>query len=510
MSHGIDNVLEYLEESAGRYPEQTAVIEENGCCSYRELLLNSKAVGSFLADQVSLQKNTPVGVYMEKGIHALYAFFGTVYAGGFYCLLNPELPESRLCQILSVLHPFVIVTDDVHYERALELFPTIIVLRVEELLCGRVKEDVLSNIREQSIDADPLYVNFTSGSTGTPKGIIVSHRSVIDFIGHFTERFDITAEDIIANQAPFDFDVSVKDIYSSLCVSATLVIVPRRMFSAPTELIDYLIRHRVTTMIWAVSALCLISTFHGLDYKTPETVNKILFSGEVMPKKHLDSWRIHLPEAMFVNLYGPTEITCNCTYHVLSKERDYADGIPIGSPFANEDVFLLDGENRRIKSAGEVGEICVRGSALALGYYNLPEGHQSGFVQNPLNPHYPERIYRTGDLGSYSENGELYFCGRKDFQIKYLGHRIELEEIDRAIANVHGVERCCCVFDRDRERLIGFYVGSIGKKELHTALKESLPVYMIPGMLRQIDAMPLTKNGKIDRAFLLGKDRCKT
>ena len=372
----------------------------------------------------------------------------------------------------------------------------------EELRETEEDPAALAAAQDAAIDTDPVYINFTSGSTGTPKGIVVCHRSIVDFIDCFTQLFHITERDIIANQAPFDFDVSVKDIYSALKTGATLVIVPRRLFSAPVQLLDFLCDHQVTTLIWAVSALCLVSTFHGLDYKTPTTVNKVLFSGEVMPLKHLRSWREHLPEAMFVNLYGPTEITCNCTYHILQSERDYSGGIPIGRHFPNEDVFLLDEQNHKITQPDAIGELCVRGTALALGYYCAPEQTTTHFVQNPLNPCYPELIYRTGDLARYDENGELVFSGRKDFQIKYMGHRIELEEIERAISAIDGVERCCCLFDEKKSRLKGFYVGTIEKDQLHEAMKATLPVFMIPGFLRKVEEMPLTKNGKIDRKQL--------
>ncbi|MDD2960041.1 MAG: amino acid adenylation domain-containing protein [Lachnospiraceae bacterium] len=492
----IYNVLNYLEESACCYPDKTAVIDEQGSCSYAELQDCCKRIGTGLSSKIKI--GMPVIAYMEKGMNALGAFFGIVYAGGFYSLLSPELPKTRLAQMKSVLQAEVVITDREHQAAAEEIFSDAKIVLIEELKTVQIEEEVLTSIRQRSIDGNPLYVNFTSGSTGTPKGIAVSHRSVIDFIGCFTELFSITKEDVIANQAPFDFDVSVKDIYSAMRTGATLVILPRRLFSAPAELIDALCQYKITTMIWAVSALCLISICHGLDYKTPETIKKVLFSGEVMPYKHLNNWREHLPEAQFVNLYGPTEITCNCTYHILEPERDYKNGIPIGIPFPNENVFLLDEGDQKVREPETIGEICVRGTALALGYYRSPEQTAACFVQNPVNTAFPERIYRTGDLGRYSENRELYFSGRKDFQVKYMGHRIELEEVEGAMSAIDGVERCRCTFDTRRSKLKGYYVGTVEKDALHAILQQQLPVYMIPGQLKRLEAMPLTKNGKID------------
>lgn len=497
------NVLSYLEQSALRYADKAAVIDGQRQYTYAELRNRSRHIGGILASHT--EKGKPVAVYMEKGADALCAFFGIVYAGCCYSMLNPELPDTRLAHIQSVLQAGVVITDRSLKSSAGEIFAGAEIMLIEDLLlCESGSGQPADVLLRETIDTDPLYINFTSGSTGEPKGIVVSHRSVIDFINIFTEQFNIESTDIIANQAPFDFDVSVKDIYSAIKTGATLAVVPRELFSAPAKLLDFLSDHQVTVMIWAVSALSLISTFHGLDYRTPSTVRKVMFSGEVMPYKHLKDWRLHLPETQFVNLYGPTEITCNCTFHILDNRRDYSDGIPIGRPFENEDVFLLDEENNRICGAGKTGELCVRGTALAAGYYNLPEQTSRHFVQNPLNTCYPELIYRTGDLAVYDENGDLFFCGRKDFQIKYMGHRIELEEIEREMSAIEGVEHCCCVFDEKKSRLKGFYVGSIEKDKLHATMKERLPIFMVPGFIRRIEAMPLTKNGKIDRRALNG------
>lgn len=488
------NVLEYLENISN----DNKVIDKNGSITYKDLQVVSKKIGSGLAKYV--KNNDPVPVYMEKGIPCLEVFMGSLYAGGFYSLLNAGLPKMRLEQIISVLDVYYVVTDKEHLENAKEFFPNKELILYEDLVDSEIDDELLSNIRTRKLDVDPVYANFTSGSTGVPKGVVVGNRSIIDFIDNFTSTFGINETDIIANQAPFDFDVSVKDIYPALKTGATLVIVPKELFSRPAELIDFLVEHKVTTMTWAVSALCLISTFHGLDYKVPETVKRVMFSGEVMPMKHLKEWMKHLPNATFVNLYGPTEITCNCTYHIIDRNREY-EKIPVGIPFNNEDVFLLDENNKLVVNSEIKGEICVRGSALALGYYKNKEQTDRAFVKNPLNDKYIEYIYRTGDLGYY-ENNDLYFGGRKDFQIKYMGHRIELEEIDKAIGGFEGVERVCSIFKEEKSRLYAFYIGDIEVKELHEKLSKELPVFMIPSKFVKLEEMPLTKNGKIDRKKL--------
>ena len=501
----IRNILDYLEQSARHYPDKIAFADEMSTCTYKELWETARSVGTKLANYVP--PRSPVPVFMEKRVETIYAFLGAVYAGCFYVLLDPKLPSERLKQILQTLQSEVLVLHP-DYEKqfkALEYEGNVV--NILEALQEEEDAVLLETIREQRLDIDPLYAIFTSGSTGIPKGVLVSHRSVIDFMEEFVDIFGITDKDVIGNQAPFDFDVSVKDIYSTLKTGATMQIIPKKMFSFPTKLLDYLDEREITTLIWAVSALCIVTTLKGLEYKVPQKVNKIIFSGEVMPIKHLNEWKKYLPDALYANVYGPTEITCNCTYYIVDREFQPGESLPIGQPFPNEKVFLLDEGNQLVREAGKKGEICVSGTALSLGYYRNPEQTKKVFVQNPLNEKYLERIYRTGDMAYYGHDGYLYFASRKDFQIKHMGHRIELGEIELAMEMAEGIRRACCTYDEPENKIIAFYEGEAEKRQIVRALGKKLPAYMIPNVWVKLDQLPITKNGKIDRKKMLKEYR---
>lgn len=507
------SVLSMLETTAARVPHKVAVADPSLSLTYKELRDTARGMGTWLIAQGGVVPRTSVALYLEKSSLALAAMLGVAYAGGFYSVIDVRQPEGRVHSICDALEPAVILTDAENEQRAHELFAPsgLRVVRIEDMASQPSDDDLLANARGQATDVDPLYVNFTSGSTGTPKGVVVSQRSVLDFIPVFVDTFGIAEDDIVANQAPFDFDVSVKDIYTCLYTGAELRIVPRPYFSNPTQLMDYLCDHRVTTLIWAVSALCFVSIMGGFDYRVPDTVRHVLFSGEVMPPKQLAIWQRNLPSARFVNLYGPTEITCNCTYHVVDRAYAPTEVIPMGKAFGNEQVFLLDEHDSLVSASmpDVEGEVCVSGTCLALGYLGDAVRTARAFVQNPLNDRWLETIYRTGDLARYDHDGNLVFVSRKDHQIKHLGQRIELGDIEAAAQSVEGVERACCLYDANRKRLVLCYVGSIERKELKGQLRVLLPQYMVPNNTRQIDEFPLTKNGKIDRDALAKLARIK-
>lgn len=507
------NVLEMLERTTGKYADRIAFADPDGKISFGELERLSKKLATLFIKGISVPRVgmcEPVAFYMEKCVDAMPVMFGTVYAGGFYGFIDVRQPAERAAAVISKLSPALIVTDDKNAGALREVLEVqgsnAETVDVSELISMAentdADEELLASIREQSYDTMPLYVNFTSGSTGTPKGVVVGHASVIDFIETFTETFGIDDKAVIANQAPFDFDVSVKDIYSCLYTGAKVMLIPREYFTKPTVLMDYLADNEVTTVIWAVSAMCFVSIMNGLEYRVPDKINTVMFSGEVMPVKHLNKWKSYLPDVTYVNLYGPTEITCNCTYYILDREFEKDEVIPAGIPFRNEKVFLLDDADREITAPDMEGEICVGGSCLAIGYYKDSEKTAAAFVQNPLNDRYYERIYRTGDLGRYDSQGMLIYTSRKDFQIKHMGQRIELGEIEVQAMSVEGVSRACCIYDEKKKKILLYYTGDIDKDGVTSSLQKKLPQYMVPGKTVKLDEMPMNKNGKTDRGLL--------
>ena len=222
-----------------------------------------------------------------------------------------------------------------------------------------------------------------------------------------------------------------------------------------------------------------------------------------MPIKALNYWMDHLPTTQYVNLYGPTEITCNCTYYKVEKRHAADEMLPIGKAFKNSRVFLRSETGAIINEKQQVGEICVTGSCLALGYWNDLERTEAVFIQNPMIKAYKSRIYATGDMGYYDEKGNLIFASRKDFQIKHMGHRIELGEIEASLNALPFLRVACCLYDEKNNKIVCFYESEEEcKKRIVQALAKKLPKYMWPNVYMHYQNLPMNKNGKIDRVLL--------
>ncbi len=500
------NVLEYFEATVVEHDSKLAIIDGERSITFGELWEYSRRLASIIK-QTQGRVNQPIAVFLPKSADSIVAFLGILYSGSIYVPMDTKAPAARVRSIVENLENPVVITSEEHYNTLLESGVDrnhIIDINQSYDEGNKYDSDLVNVYSEPVIDTDPAYIIYTSGSTGIPKGVVVSHRGVIDYIDWAVDCFSITDQEIIGSQAPFYFDNSTLDIYLCLATGATLVLIPEQHFAFPIRLMEYVAEQNINFIFWVPSVMINVANTWALDHVRVDCLQKILFAGEVMPNRHLNYWRQFLPDVLYANLYGPTEITVDCTYYIVEKEFDDNDKLPIGFPCRNTDILILT-EDNRAADVDEQGELCVRGTSLALGYWNNPDKSAEVFTQNPLNKNYFDRIYRTGDFAYTNAKGEIIFLGRKDAQIKHMGYRIELGDIETTLLSLEGVNNSCVLYNKDKQEITMFYEGSneLTKADIRKSLVPLLPKYMIPTKIHKLDNMPMNKNGKIDRPQLV-------
>ena len=476
-----------------RWPGRAAVASREETMTFGALRETARSVGTFLLAHGHERQS--VAVLMERSPRALAAFLGVVSAGGCFAALDTEMPEERLKGILDTLKPGAILCEEDSREKAEGLARGCPVYTYGPASSAPGDAEALEQAMGRTLDTDPMYVVFTSGSTGTPKGVVGCQRAVIDYTEALCAVMPFDADTVFGSQSPLYFDAWFKEFFPTLKLGARMELLPRELFCAPVRLVEYLNERKINTLCWVAPALTLVSCPGTFARVKPQYLRCVAFASEALPAGALRVWREAAPGARFFNLYGPTESTGICCYYEVDRDFSAGEAIPIGAPLPNTEVFLLDENNRPAAQ----GEICIRGSRLTLGYCGEAQG---GFARNPLQTLYPERIYRTGDLGRYNDRGELQFLGRKDGQIKHMGRRIELGEIEAAAMAQGEVSAACCVFDPVKGRLTLYYTGETEVGALRESLKKRMPRYMLPRVIRKLETMPRTENGKIARKLL--------
>lgn len=500
------NILSFLEETTLKFPNKKAVVDSKSAVTFEELSEKAKRIGCHINEITNGETNRPVVVFVDRNTESIISFIGTAYSGNFYVPVDSQMPDSRIKLIFEVLNPVLAITNtendkkivnSISYQGLQTDYATAVETEIDD--------KILDKIRWNMIDVDPLYLIFTSGSTGIPKGVLINHKSVIDLTYWLVNTFNFTEEDSLGNQTPFYFDASVKDIYIMLSTGATLHILPRMFFSFPKLLSNYLRDNKITTVLWATSAVSLIGNSNIMAENDFSHINKVFFAGEAMPGKQLNTWIKELPNTKFINLYGPTEVTVDSTYYIVDRKFQDDEYIPIGYPCQNKSILVLNESNELINrdNIGVVGELCMRGTGVAMGYYNNQQVSDEVFVQNPLHNNYRDIIYRTGDLVKYNEHGELDFVSRIDFQIKHMGHRIELGEIEISVNAIKGVKETACIYDVVNQKIVLFYSSHDNSDvDIINSIKDKVPKYMFPSKVVKLDSLPYNFNGKYDRVAL--------
>ncbi len=478
-------------------------------CTYESLdALSDRLAAGLLS--LGLGRRDVVGIFHTKSVYGYAAMIAALKLGVAYVNLDEQNPPQRLQLILNTCRPKCVVTDGKLPATMCSKLAINPVDLAALALAAQSSQEPLLERSAQVLGSDVAYVMFTSGSTGVPKGVAISHSSVMNFINWAQDRFDITRNDVLTNVNPMYFDNSVFDFYSALFNGATLAVFDRTLVAQPAKLVATVDELKCTLWFSVPSMLIYLMTLKQIRPTSWPQLRRVAFGGEGYPIGELRKLRVALGERVqLFNVYGPTECTCICSAHLLtSAELDIAEGLPpLGRMAPNFDYLIL-GDDGLPVSRGAVGELCLMGPQVAAGYFNDLARTEQSFVQNPLNAAYAERMYKCGDLVREDAEGRLWFVGRKDNQIKHMGYRIELEEVEAALLDLQGVAEAVALYQRIREqhgRIIAFVAGEgpfPDGSEMRASLKNSLPDYMIPAAITTLDILPKNANGKVDRKAL--------
>lgn len=487
------SVIPLFEEQVRRYTDHIAVVEGERSLTYGELNERINRFAHYLLLDGKLKKGNRIGIAMERSIDLIVAIFGVLKAGGTYVPIDCGFPPGRVAYIMENACEKVVAT---------------------ALFAGRnwIGTDVLLDIDRINLrlpefsSADPApcrkgenfaYLMYTSATTGHPKGVLVGDEALLNYVLTFREYFALSDKDAVICQSSIAFDVSIEEIFPVLCSGGKLVMAVNGG-SDIEGLLEIMSRDNVTILTTTPSVIGEINK----KEKLPDSLRTIISGGDVLPETYINNIAGHVS---LYNTYGPTEATVCCCYHKIEPSTNTK---VIGRPVKHAKVYILD-EGTCLQPEYVTGEIFIGGGGLSGGYFKAPELTEQHFIDSPFEP--GEKLYRTGDLGRWLPDGNIEFSGRKDFQVKINGYRIELQEIEQQMCRLEGVEEVAVVV-RHRagygKQIVAYFTSgtTINIEFLRKALAYSLPVYMIPHQLIHVPQFPFLPNGKVDRNSLPDPD----
>ena len=499
------NLIEYFVETAGRFPNRKAAVDGERKITYSELDQKARQLAQTIIDACDC-KNRPVAMFLPKSIEAVVTDLAITYSGNTYMNLDVKNPAERLGNIFALIQPVAVITNSKFKATIAPIAAAnnAKVINVDEVNIEAPSQKSLLARISDLIDTDPYCIINTSGSTGTPKGVVLNHKSFIDFMAQTFDEYRFSENDVIGSLSPVVFDIWSYELCLLQGKGACIVIIPDTWSAFPVKILQLMQEQKVSYIFWVPTIMVNMANMGLLEQVPLPDLRLCWFAGEVFPTKQFNIWRRNLPQTKFANFYGPIEITLDCVYYNVEREIADDEPIPIGKPFRNTSILILNENNQNITEANKEGELCIRGTSLAMGYYNNPEKTAAAFVQNPLNQSYPEIIYRTGDLVFINDRGEIVFKGRRDSLIKHLGYRIELGEIEHVIINtLKLVKNGCVVYNHQRKEITLYYEAEqeLTAADFRKAIGNTLPKYMIPMVYHHLPELKRNTNGKIDRLY---------
>ncbi len=496
-----------LDEIFTIFAERPALHYADGDHSFQDMARWSEQLAVLLLEH-GVQRGDVIAIGHNKRPLSYALMLAALRLGVAYANIDVASPLPRNQSIFQTCNPVLAFFDDPAYQVSMSRLAVahgcpLVFLDVERLPKVATAEQARLAELTGAVDGDCIaYVMFTSGSTGVPKGVAVTHQNVLHFIAWGQTHFSIDDRDNFANLSPMYFDNSVFDFYVGLFSGAALSPISRELLTNPYELVNHVSRMGCTIWFSVPSLLIYLMTMKAMTAEALPTLRAIVFGGEGYPKIELKKlYTKFASNAQLVNVYGPTECTCICSaYRLMDEDFEDLQGLPtLGQLNRNFDYRILDEDDNDVVN----GELCLIGPNVAAGYFNDPERTAASFYTLSDSRRFMKRMYRTGDLVR-EENGHLYFVCRKDNQIKHMGYRIELEEIEHALANIPHVTQAAVVYQRNQAaygKLFAFVSTSesLDEKAVLTALASLVPDYMVPNKLQILSNLPKNPNGKVDR-----------
>ena len=504
-----------LTEAAARRPQRPAVASGGSDLSYSELDRLSTNVARALLRR-GVEPGDRVAILVSKSATAVIGLYGALKAGACYVPLDTKAPVERLGYVTADCAAAVIIADDTTAAQAAVLADGVPGSR-GVLVPGspEVASEPDEPLEDRAIETDLAYILYTSGSTGTPKGVMISHRNSLTFVEWAAAAARLTENDRVCSPAPLHFDLSVFDVFATCRAGACMAVLPDGTATFPVSIARWMESAQISVWYSVPSVLTLLACYGGLEKIDLSRLHTVIFAGEVFPPKYLARLMAELPDARYLNWYGPTETNVCTAFEVPADGTDDVTPAPIGKACANTEVFAVASDGSRVSKPGEEGELYARGPSLMQGYWGQQAKTHEVLVANPFQPSRDELVYRTGDLVTLDPDGNYIYVGRRDSMVKIRGYRVELGEVETALYRHPAIKEAAVLPVSDellgsRLRAVITTVkgdGEVGGTEVTREnvmdhCRQWLPSYMVPDVIDFREALPRTSTGKVDRAGL--------